>query len=194
MTQSSQENLLDHEYDGIREFDNPTPWWWHLIFIASVIFAVVYLAFFHMSDLSWTPEDRWARAQTAEFRRIFGAIGEMEPDDATFLRMMDESRMMAVARSIFEANCTACHGRTGSGISGPNLTDDHWINVTTVPDIFDVITKGAASGAMPSWERLSQNERIILTAYVATLRDNPVPGRAAEGTAIPPWSGRERRN
>ncbi|MFN7337509.1 MAG: cbb3-type cytochrome c oxidase N-terminal domain-containing protein, partial [bacterium] len=29
--------ILDHEYDGIREFDNPTPGWWHAIFFASVI-------------------------------------------------------------------------------------------------------------------------------------------------------------
>lgn len=194
MTHSSHENLLDHEYDGIREFDNPTPWWWHLIFIVTVIFSVFYLAFFHMSEVSWTPQDRWEQAQTSEFRRIFGALGEMTPDEPTFIRMMDDAKMLAVAKSIFEANCAACHGRTGSGISGPNLTDHHWINVTSVPDIYNVITKGAANGAMPSWERLSQNERIILTAYVATLRDNPIPGRGAEGTVIPPWSGRGQGN
>ena len=38
--------LLDHEYDGIREYDNPLPGWWRFIFYASIVFAVAYFIWF----------------------------------------------------------------------------------------------------------------------------------------------------
>ena len=37
------ENLTDHEYDGIREYDNPCPTWWHLVFLGTAVFSVLYL-------------------------------------------------------------------------------------------------------------------------------------------------------
>jgi cytochrome c oxidase cbb3-type subunit 3 len=182
---------MDHEYDGIQEFDNPTPGWWHAMFIGSVVFAVFYAMYWHGNPDAPTIHDRWRQSQVAEFRRVFGAIGELQPDEPTILKMMGDEKMMAVAKSTFIANCAACHGRDGAGISGsacPNLTDDSWKNVTKLADVLTVINKGANSGAMPAWEnRLSQNERIIVAAYVASLRANPLPGRAAEGQAIPPW-------
>ncbi|MFN9977437.1 MAG: cbb3-type cytochrome c oxidase N-terminal domain-containing protein, partial [Phycisphaerae bacterium] len=39
----ARDHLSDHEYDGIREYDNPTPGWWHLIFIGSVFFSIMYV-------------------------------------------------------------------------------------------------------------------------------------------------------
>ncbi|HET9929555.1 MAG TPA: cbb3-type cytochrome c oxidase N-terminal domain-containing protein, partial [Polyangiaceae bacterium] len=38
-------SVLDHEYDGIREYDNPLPRWWVNIFWGSFVFAIGY--FFH---------------------------------------------------------------------------------------------------------------------------------------------------
>ena len=120
---------------------------------------------------------------------IFGAIGELEPDEPTILRMMQDDTMLSVAEGLFVANCAACHGRTGSGISGVNLTDDYWNNVKNLEDIYTIISQGAAVGAMPGWDpRLSRNERVILTAYVANLRsDTPAAGRGPEGEPIPAW-------
>ena len=42
MSQPQNDPLLDHEYDGIREYDNPMPGWWKAIFIISIIFAISY--------------------------------------------------------------------------------------------------------------------------------------------------------
>jgi hypothetical protein len=34
--------LLDHVYDGIREYDNPLPGWWSWFFIATIVFSAGY--------------------------------------------------------------------------------------------------------------------------------------------------------
>jgi len=69
------------------------------------------------------------------------------------------------------------------------LTDDFYKNVTNVEDIARVITKGAAGNAMPAWgNRLHPNDIVLLSAYVASLRQtNADGGKAPEGRVIPPW-------
>lgn len=181
--------LLDHEYDGIQEFDNPTPGWWHIILAGSVLFSVFYVMFWHVSPLAPTIQQQWQRYQTAEFKKLFGSLGELKPDEPTLLRMMGDGKMMEVAQGIFETNCASCHARDGGGINGVNLTDDHYKNVKQLADVFRVITEGANNGAMPTWRgRLSDNERIIVAAYAARLRGTtPKAPKGAEGDVIAPW-------
>ena len=37
-----EDRLLEHDYDGIREYDNPMPRWWLWILIGSVVWAALY--------------------------------------------------------------------------------------------------------------------------------------------------------
>jgi len=180
---------MDHEYDGIREFDNPTPGWWHILFWASILFSLLYFYFFTFSPVSWTVQERWEQAQAEAYARVFGALGDLEPDEPTMLGLKGDEKMMAVARGMFATNCAQCHGRDGGGINGVNLTDDVYKNARSLGDLLLIINNGAANGAMPAWgNRLTQNERILLAAYVASLRNTNVPGgRMPEGEAIPPW-------
>jgi cytochrome c oxidase cbb3-type subunit 3 len=39
----THDELLDHEYDGIREYNNPLPRWWLGLFYATIVFTAVYL-------------------------------------------------------------------------------------------------------------------------------------------------------
>jgi cytochrome c oxidase cbb3-type subunit 3 len=189
MSSSSSEQLTGHEYDGIREYDNPTPGWWHLIFAATIVFSICYLLFWHLSIAGWTIQESWEGDQQAEFARIFGAVGQLKPDEPTILKQMNDPKFMAIAKATFQGNCTACHARDGGGGVGVNLCDESYKNVKNVEDIYRVITEGANAGAMPSWKsRLSNNERVIVAAYVASLRGTtPAVPKAAEGVPIPPW-------
>lgn len=183
-----KERLLDHSYDGIQEYDNPTPGWWHMLFIGSVFFSVIYVMFWHFSELSWMPKDALARDQQSYYRLLFSEIGELEGDEKTLKEYMGKADWMAFGRSVYVANCAQCHGGEGNGINCPNLTDESWINVKVLPDVYMIITDGVASKGMPAWKnRLSQNERVLVAAYVATLRGAPKPGRPAEGNVIPAW-------
>jgi len=186
--------ILDHEYDGIREFDNPTPGWWHAIFFASVIFSAVYYFFYTFSPLAESPEQVWKEREVAKFKKLFGAYGELKPDESTILKMKSDQNMMKVAAGLFGQNCATCHGTDGGGINGFNLTDDKYKNVANLEDIAKVIAEGRNSGAMPAWgNRLSMNEQVILTSFVASLRgtqpSNPKSADPLE-KPIAPWPDR----
>lgn len=181
--------LMEHEYDGIREYDNPTPGWWHAIFLGSVVFSAWYMIHYHMDPETPSLQQVWKQDQVREYQRLFGTLGDLKPDVPTMQMLQKRSDMMAVAQGMFVGNCAQCHAKDGGGINGVNLTDDSYKNVKVMPDIFTVITNGANNGAMPSWKNnFSDNERVLLAAYVASLRGTtPANPKQAEGSPIPPW-------
>ncbi|MBL8763317.1 MAG: c-type cytochrome [Phycisphaerae bacterium] len=189
MSVQSPGPLSSHEYDGIREYDNPTPGWWYAILTATVVFSAVYFVFWHASVAGWSIHDSWEDDQRAEYARIFGAVGQLKPDEASILAQMGNPKFMNIARATFIGNCASCHARDGGGDVGVNLCDESYKNVVKIEDLFRVITDGANGGAMPSWKnRLSDNERVILASYVASLRGTtPARAKAPEGQPIPPW-------
>ena len=46
-----EDKLLDHNYDGIEEFDNPLPQWWVMLFILCTLFGVVYMFYYHVAEI-----------------------------------------------------------------------------------------------------------------------------------------------
>ncbi|MEZ6234791.1 MAG: cbb3-type cytochrome c oxidase N-terminal domain-containing protein [Phycisphaerales bacterium] len=191
MSDKNEPTLIQgHEYDGIQEYDNPTPGWWHLIFLGSIIFSFFYFIMSFGSPFFVGPYEHLAAAQEAEYQRMFAGIGELENDEQTILTLMDNEKWVAIASGTFRGNCVSCHGASGGGQVGPNLCDDSYKNVRTVTDIYDVIANGAANGAMPAWgNRFSHNEIVLLASYVASMRGTSPSGtvRGPEGEAIPAW-------
>ena len=182
-------NLLDHEYDGIREYDNPTPGWWTWLFVVTCIFSALYFTFFEFSPTAWSIWDQYDSAVSDDLVLQFGEIGTLEGDEATLLQYMNEDKWLMVGQGVYKGNCVSCHGPDGSGLIGPNLTDDYYKNVKKLTDLVTVIADGAANGAMPEWKnRLHPNEIILTACYVANMRGKNLPSsRAVEGEVIPPW-------
>jgi cytochrome c oxidase cbb3-type subunit 3 len=182
--------LTSHDYDGIQEYDNPLPGWWKWLFVATVLFSFPYFAFFHFGAEGRTLADMHSSAVAANARLQFKDIGELAGDEQTILKYMQDQPMVRYGQSVYRANCVSCHGLTGGGIVGPNLTDNEYKGIKTVADLYRVITNGAAAGAMPAWQnRLQQNDRVLAAVYVATLRGTDPGGTAKppEGKTIAPW-------
>jgi cytochrome c oxidase cbb3-type subunit 3 len=102
------------------------------------------------------------------------------------------SDRLALGERLFAAHCVSCHAADGSGMVGPNLTDDLYRNVKVVADLHKVIAQGAGNGAMPAWSnRLHPNEIVLLSSYVARLRGKNIPSRfppiLPPGEPIAPW-------
>ncbi|TWT97559.1 Cbb3-type cytochrome c oxidase subunit CcoP2 [Botrimarina colliarenosi] len=179
-----------HSYDGIQEYDNPTPRWWDLIFVATIVFAPVYVIYFHAPNQGRTLAGQYEADLAENMRLQFGEIGDLTPDEPTILKYMGEEQWLKVGESTFKANCVSCHGRDAEGVSGPNLTDDYYINVKQIADIAKVVSGGAKNGAMPAWaNRLHPNEIVLVSAYVASLRGENLPSKYAgdKGKEIAPW-------
>lgn len=187
---SQEPALTSHSYDGIQEYDNPLPGWWKFLFWVSIVFAPIYYVYIHAGVEGRSIHDQYNAHMAEVFELRFSEIGELEPDRETILKYMEQEDWLKVGEVVYTTNCVSCHKADGSGAVGPNLTDDHWKNVSKVEDIAKVIAEGAANGAMPAWKnRMSHQNQIVLTAaYVASMRKNPKPGKAPEGNVIPPWS------
>ncbi|MBI1369938.1 MAG: c-type cytochrome [Planctomycetes bacterium] len=186
--------LSDHEYDGIREYDNPMPGWWVAVFWITIIFAGLYMMWYHGSVYGSSVRGEYQAAVEANMLKQLAAFGELKPDAPTLIKLTENEIAMNRGRTIFQSYCIACHGPEGQGLVGPNMTDDAYKNVKVIADIPKVVANGAANGTMPAWKAmLSEPDIIIVSAYVATLRGKNLPGpRPAEGNVIAPWSADEK--
>ena len=178
-----------HEYDGIQEYDNPTPGWWVAIFIASIIFSVCYGIWYHAPMPDRSIHDNYDAEVTAVQKKRFAGMGTLQITEQNMLLWMAKPEYLAVGRSIFSQTCYQCHGTEGQGLSCPNMTDDYYKNIKVLTYIPRVITNGAAAGAMPAQGALLHpNEIALVAAYVASLRGKNLPSpRPPEGTVIAPW-------
>lgn len=178
-----------HTYDGIEEYDNPLPGWWKWLWAGTIVFSVCYFFVVTITGGQLSPVAAYDRAALAELKN---AGGPLKPDAATLVRLMKDDDSMKAGAAIFATNCVACHNRDASGLIGPNLTDDYYIHVRKIEDIADVVTKGRKSktAEMPAWaNRLSPNEIVQVSSFVASLRGKNLPGKPPEGQAIARWSG-----
>ncbi len=187
---NEEEILSGHSYDGIQEYDNPTPLWWQLLFVASIVFAPFYTLWFHTNNSSRTIASQYEASLAENMRLQFGEIGDLTADQSTILQYMGKDEWLKVGASTFATNCVSCHGKAGEGISAPNLTDDYYLHVKQVADIAKVVNEGAKNGAMPAWaNRLHPNEVVLVSAYVASLRGQDLDSKYAadKGKVIDPW-------
>lgn len=186
---SNDNQLTDHAYDGIQEFDNPLPGWWKWMFVGSIVFSVFYALYFHIGAPGRTIAEQYDAELAANTLLQFEEIGELAGDEATMLKYMNKDSWLKVGQVTFKTHCISCHGRDGEGKVGPNLTDEFYKNVGKLEDIVRVVDQGAGKGAMPAWgTRLHPNEVVLVSAYVATLRGNNASGgKGADGRVIDPW-------
>ena len=196
-----EENTTGHEWDGIRELDNPLPRWWLWIFYACIAFAVGYWVLMPawpgvtgytrgilgQSDRANLDRDMAAlRAQRGvqSARLQTATLQQIEADETL------RTHATNIARSIYADNCGTCHGAGGSGLPGyPNLRDDVWLWGGSLDDIYRTITFGVRAGhaetrtsRMPAFGRdeiLQPVQIDDVTEYVVRLSGRPADAAMA---------------
>ncbi|MBT06072.1 MAG: hypothetical protein CMM32_04040, partial [Rhodospirillaceae bacterium] len=75
------------------------------------------------------------------------------------------------AHSIFRLHCAQCHGVSGTGGIGPNLTDSTTIHGNETHQIKNIIANGVADKLMPAWSPKFDEATIdSLTSYVLSIQ------------------------
>jgi cytochrome c oxidase cbb3-type subunit III len=180
-------NLLSHSYDGIQEYDNPTPGWWKAIFLGTVIFSVAYVVWYHGGP-GKSVHEKYDLAM-AEYEGKYAAAGPSVSPEA-LARLAADPQALASGEQVFQTHCASCHTPEGKGLVGPNLTDDYQIHGQSRMDIYQVIYDGVpAKGMIPWGPVLLPDQLAAVAAYVASLRHTNVDGgKPAEGEQVAPFA------
>jgi cytochrome c oxidase cbb3-type subunit 3 len=177
-----EEVMTDHEYDGIKELDNKLPPWWVWMFNLSIIFAVVYFAYYQVfpsSDLpvsirEYNEEMAEAAEEIAAYKAKFGS-----GVDETTAELITDPARLENGKKIYTANCVSCHMADGGGGIGPNFADEYWIHGGDIKDLFTTIKYGVITKGMIPWkdqlkpEEMEDVASYILTAFPGTTPENP---------------------
>ena len=150
---TANDNTTGHIWDGdLREMNNPLPRWWVGLFIITVVFSLVYLAFYpglgtYGGQFGWSAHGQYdkevakANEQVAPLYAKFQAMPVQE--------VAKDPQAMAIGDRLFMNNCAQCHGSDARGSKGfPNLTDADWLHGGSPEKIKETLVQGR-NGMMP---------------------------------------------
>jgi cytochrome c oxidase cbb3-type subunit 3 len=152
-TVMASDNSTGHVWDeNLREMNNPLPRWWMWLFVITVVFAAVYLAFYpglgsNPGLFKWSSVSQYQAEQAkarAAMAPVYARYTTMTAD-----QLLREPEALAIGQRLFLNTCAPCHGSDGRGSKGfPNLTDNDWLGAGTPEYIEKTITEGR-TGMMP---------------------------------------------
>lgn len=180
------DELLDHDADGIREFDNQLPRWWLYGFYFTIAFAIAYLVNYHVLPTPLLGKAGMVAEYEAEVEaaaRVAAArpapaepVGMVAATDADTLRNGEE---------IFNSQtslCFSCHRPDLGGLVGPDLTDDYWLHGCSAGEVVASIRTGYPTmGMLPygSSTPLTDEQMVALASFILSKRGsapaNPKP-------------------
>ena len=169
-----------HDYDGIKEFNNPAPFWWQLFFYISIVWGIGYMIYYMF--LGGPSLDQELEDRLEKIRSTKASMASSGPSEAELMAALTNDQQLALGKKVYAEKCAACHAQDGGGLIGPNLNDDYWIHHRgTLTGIYEIIRAGVSDKGMPSWEALlSQEELVAVSAYVKSLK-----GHAAAAPKAP---------
>lgn len=191
-----------HEWDGIKELNNPLPrsWLWGLYgtILFSIGYTIVYPAWPGITTntkgiWNWSSRGELATelSQVEESRQVLGdQLVSVELEDVS---QNTDLLQFAVngGQSAFKVYCSQCHG---SGANGgtiyPSLIDDDWIWGGTLEDIYITLQHGiryeqdddTRLSEMPRYgadELLERNEIMDVAWYVRQMSGQEFDAEAA---------------
>jgi cytochrome c oxidase cbb3-type subunit 3 len=181
-----KDELLSHEYDGIREFDNALPKWWLYGFYFTIVFGIVYAINYHaLTTPLWGRPGMLAeyQAEMDVANRLAASRPRAAGPSATLAALTDPESLRK-GQEIYEgANlCHACHRKDLGGMVGPNLTDDLWIHGCSPADLVKSVTTGYPTlGMLPygSGQKLTDEQMLQVVSYILSRKgSNPASPRA----------------
>ncbi len=174
------DHITDHEYDGIKELNNPAPRWIMLLFYITIGWSILYGAYFFWLKEGDHQDAEYAKKSTEHDQKY--QIASLSTDD--LVAFTDEASL-AEGKEIYTAMaCMACHGLNGEGNAiGPNLTDNNWIHGCSIKEVFNVIKNGEPTKGMTAFKGQISDDKIqkVASYVLSMVGSNPANAKAPQG-------------
>ena len=176
---TAHDNTTGHVWDGdLREMNNPLPRWWVGLFVITLVFGAVYLAFYpglgnFAGKLSWTSagqlQAEMAKGE-ADIAPIYARFDAMSAED-----IAKDPQAHAIGERLFMNNCSQCHGSDARGSKGfPNLTDSDWLHGGAPEKIVETLNLGRIGQMPPMAAAVGTADDVKNVAhYVLSLSGSP---------------------
>ncbi|MBT3583958.1 MAG: c-type cytochrome [Halobacteriovoraceae bacterium] len=178
--------LLDHDYDGIQEFDYPLPNWWTMTFVLTSLFGIPYMIYYlFLGGPTLRQESELELAKIKTVRTAY-AVKMAKFDHQAYDKVIAEGAA-SKGKEVFIENCASCHKDGGEGDVGPNLTDAYWMHAKATPEtIYEVVLNGREDKGMPVWgEDLTKDEILAVVFHVMSLTNtNVANGKEPQGKKV----------
>ena len=185
MAEQEKDKLLDHDADGIKEYDNSLPRWWLYGFYFTIVMGVIYMFYYHVYDgpdwdFLWYGE----KSQVAEYEAGLAELEEMRANAPQApkleMKVLTDEASLAAGKEIFVGKgiCQTCHREDMGGQVGPNLTDEYWIHGCSIEEITTNITTGFPEKGMIAYgsgQPLTDLELMQVASYILSMQGTNPP-------------------
>lgn len=193
-----------HEWDGIKELNNPLPRWWVWTFYVTIVWAIAYTVAY----------PAWPMLKSATSGVLGFSSRQMLSQDLKAAAAAHASESAAIAQkplaeimadenlrryaeaaggAAFKVNCIQCHGSGAQGGVGyPNLNDDDWLWGGDIETVHQTISHGVRFATddetriseMPAFgDILDAGQIKQVAAYVVSLSGTPRDAAQAQAGA-----------
>lgn len=179
LTDQEKNLLMPHEFDGIRELDNPAPRWLMYLLYLTVFFAALYWVHYHTFKQGPNQDEEYAM-EIAAAEAARGA----DTTAVKLVQLTDAASLESGKKIYNDKLCYSCHGMLGEGNAvGPNLTDEYWLHGGKLENLMEVMKNGVpAKGMAPFKDQLSEEQILQVVSYVLSLQgSNPPNAKAPQG-------------
>jgi cytochrome c oxidase cbb3-type subunit III len=178
-----------HEADGIKELDNNLPRWWVWLFNLCILFAIAYMAYYHVlgkGDLQIAEYEKEKaigdKIKAEALAKFESSLGTLEPSS--------DKAVLAQGLQTYTTLCSPCHRPDGGGLVGPNLCDDYWIHGSNYLDSVKIIINGVPEKGMLTWRGiLKPNEIQAVASYIHKFRGTTPPNPKPREDQAPKSTG-----
>jgi cytochrome c oxidase cbb3-type subunit 3 len=159
--------------EDLQEWNNPLPNWWRWLFYITVVFSLIYLAFypglaFYAGSLGWTQtkqyEDEVKKAD-ATYGPIYAKYAAMDIE-----KVAADKEAMNIGQNLYLNYCAQCHASDARGARGfPNLADADWLWGGDPKAIKETILNGRTAVMPPQGATLGPEGVKDVAHYVMSL-------------------------
>ena len=198
-----------HEWDGLKELNQPLPRWWLWTFYITIAWGLAYM----IAYPAWPWFTGFTKGVLGYSSRgaVNKDVADLVASRAGNMKLLASTKAEDVAKNeslveftnkyaeaVFGDNCAPCHGRGAGGVKGhyPNLLDDDWLWGGTLAQIEKSIRFGIRGahdqtrvGNMPAFGRdgiLKPDQVEAVADYALSLAKLPVKNKAdlAKGAQV----------